>query len=203
MNHRLTSRDYFYRIAFLLGVAALAVVFGSAAWILGRGIINIAATKKPPEIQVVTLEQRQDRLNGVSPVVTHKANLVIAVRKSAAEPAKAFAKLTAIEGRVAELPVGIINAIPDVTESLLGAPQKLAPWLDDRAIVETSISAAAQTTQVPQGSLDATTAGTSVSGLGISRTGAAVAGEGGGIRSGLRGGIRSGLSGKVGQGRIW
>jgi hypothetical protein len=189
-------RDHFYRIAFLLGVAALAVLFGSAAWILGRGI-NMAAANKAPQIQVVTLEQRQDRLDGLSPVATRKGNL-IAAQKSVAEPTKPLAKLATIEARVVELPAEVINAIPEVTETLLGTPQKLAPWLDDVAIIETPVSANVDvqtTTRVPIGSPD-TRIGASVSGLGMARAGVAA-----GI-AGKVGGIASRLSGKVGKGRI-
>lgn len=114
------SRDRFYRIAFILGVAALATVFGSAAWILGR-TVNMAAASLPPSIQIwdqpavrIMTDSKSDRQFS-------------AIFRPAAATTKALS-----EAGSSPSPAGMLaDSLPSVTNTLLGAPEKLAPWLDE------------------------------------------------------------------------
>ena len=188
------SRDRFYRIAFFLGVAALATVFGSAAWILGR-TVNMASASLPTSIQIwdqpavrIMSDSKSDRQ--FSAIFRPAAATTKALSEAGSNPPSA--------GMLA-------HALPSVTTGLLGAPERLAPWLDET--VERTVDAVQDpVSTVTRTSSNLTQSGTIDSaGKGLAQTTSNVSGglgkTVGGIAKttgGIAGGAVRGLGGRLG-----
>jgi hypothetical protein len=188
------SRDRFYRIAFFLGVAALATVFGSAAWILGR-TVNMAATPLPAPIPV--WDQSAVRIMSDS----KSDRQFSAIFRPAAATTKALSEVES-----SPPPGGpLADALPGVTNTLLGAPERLAPWLDETVgrtvdAVQEPVSTVTRTSSklTQSGTIEATGKGlaqttSNVSG-GLAKTAGGIAKTTGGIA----GGAVRGLGGRLG-----
>ena len=199
MNDDHIARDRFYRIAFFLGVAALAMVFGSAAWILGRSMNMTSAAYAPTPL--VSLDDQPTRI-----LSANKDDR----RISALSQLVATAESPPEEGDGASLPIAgpLVEALPAVTEKVLGTPQRLAPWLEETtgrtmATVPRTVSSIGRTTSNLTNSAAIGEAGqglaqttSNVSG-GVARTAGGLAKTTGNIATGAAGAVR-GLGNRLG-----
>jgi hypothetical protein len=188
------SRDRFYRIAFLIGVAALATVFGSAAWILGR-TVNMAAASLPAQVQIwdqppvrIMTNSKSDRQFSAIFRPTSATTKALSEAGSSSPPASTLA-----------------DSLPGVTNALLGAPEKLAPWLDET--VERTVGAVQKpVSTVTRTSSKLTQSDTiEATGKGLAQTTSNVSGglakTAGGLAKttgGIAGGAVRGLGGRLG-----
>ena len=202
MNDDYIGRDRFYRIAFLLGVAALAMVFGSAAWILGRSMNMASASYAPAPLASLADDQPTRILSA------NKDDRRISAISQPAAASESPREEQDDGGTSLPIAGPLVEALPAVTDKVLGTPQRLAPWLEETtgrttATVPRTVSTVTRTTSNLTNSAAIRDAGaglaqttSNVSG-GVAKTAGGLAKTTGNIATGAAGAVR-GLGSRLG-----